>query len=141
MGRVPTIALLGLGLALAGCGGGGKPRPASALPPVAQNQPPVKIEVLTRPVPEAAVMHLPGLDSVIGANAAVLLKEFGDPRIDLREGDVRKLQFAGAPCVLDIYLYPPDGGGEPVATHVDARRASDGLDVDRAQCVGALIRR
>lgn len=83
-------------------------------------------------------MHAPGLDSVIGARAGTLLAAFGTPRIDLKEGDVRKLQFAGVPCVLDIYLYPPDGGGEQVATHVEARRASDGQDVDRGQCVQAL---
>jgi hypothetical protein len=31
-------------------------------------------------------------------------------------------------------------GAEPVATYVDARRPSDGLDVDRAACVAALQR-
>jgi hypothetical protein len=40
--------------------------------------------------------------------------------------------------VLDVYLYPSDNGGEQVATHVEARRASDGLAVDRGQCVAAL---
>ncbi len=136
MGRVSPLLLLCALLALAGCGGQ-SPRVASAqLPPIAQ--PPAKIEPLARPVPEAEVMHLPGLDSVIGARANLLLQAFGTPRIDLKEGDVRKLQFAGAPCVLDIYLYPPDGGGEQIATHVEARRASDGQDVDRGQCVQAL---
>jgi hypothetical protein len=124
--------------ALAGCGGDA-PRAASApLPALAASQPPVKIEAVSRVVPEPEVLHAPGLDGVIGAKAPLLLEEFGTPRIDLREGDVRKLQFAGAPCVLDIYLYPPDGGGELIATHVEARRASDGQDVDRALCVQAL---
>jgi hypothetical protein len=40
--------------------------------------------------------------------------------------------------VLDVYLYPLTQGAEPTATYVDARRASDGLDVDRARCVAAL---
>ena len=56
------------------------------------------------------------------------------------EGDARKLQFAGEPCVLDIYLYPLRPGAEPTATYVDARRTSDALDVDRAACVRALGR-
>lgn len=86
-------------------------------------------------------MRLPGLEGVIGANAAALLQQFGKPRIDLAEGDVRKLQFSGAACVLDIFLYPPEGGGEQRATHVDARRASDGQDVDRAACIEALRQR
>ena len=34
----------------------------------------------------------------------------------------------------------PRSRGEPSATYVDARRASDGLDVDRAACVQALKR-
>ena len=54
---------------------------------------------------------------------------------------MRKLQFAGPPCVLDVYLYPLRPGAEPVATHVDARRESDGRDVDRAACIAALAAR
>ena len=135
MGRVLPILLLCAPLALAGCGG--QSRVASApLPAVVK--PPVKTATAARPPRGPEVMHLPGLEGVIGAKAATLLQAFGTPRIDLREGDVRKLQFAGVPCVLDIYLYPPDGGGEQVATHVDARRGSDGQDVDRAACVQAL---
>ena len=42
------------------------------------------------------------------------------------------------PCLLDIYLYPTTHSREPLATYVDARRASDGKDVDRAACVAAL---
>ena len=142
MRRLSPILLLGVAAALAGCGPQ-KPRPASApLPPVAVNiARPSKIEAISRPVPAPEVMHLPGLDNVIGANAGALLRQFGEPRIDLREADMRKLQFSGAPCVLDIYLYPPETGGEPVATHIEARRGSDGQDVDRAQCVAALRKR
>lgn len=84
---------------------------------------------------------MPGLESVIGADASALIGQFGTPRLDVHEGDARKLQFSGAACVLDIYLYPPDKGGTPRATYVAARRASDGLDVDRAACVAALRRR
>lgn len=104
------------------------PSPPRSLPP-----PP--------PRPEAQVQHLPGLETVIGADARTLLGEFGTPRLDVHEGDARKLQFGGAACVLDVYLYPPDKGGTPRATYVDARRASDGQDVDRAACVAALMQR
>ena len=82
-----------------------------------------------------------GLQSVIEKNAAALTRQFGAPRLDVHEGDMRKLQFAGTPCVLDVYLYPLRPGAEPVATYVDARRESDGRDVDRAACVAALMRR
>lgn len=88
----------------------------------------------------AKVMNLPGLEGVIGQQGESLIRQFGEARLDVIEGDVRKLQFGGEACVLDIYLYPPAPGAEPRATHVEARRASDGLDVDRARCVAALRR-
>ena len=47
------------------------------------------------------------------------------------------LQFASGACILDAYLYPPQGGGEQRVTHIDARR-SDGAEVDRVSCVNAL---
>jgi hypothetical protein len=88
--------------------------------------------------PGARVQALPGLESVIGADRAGLIRQFGTARLDVWEGDARKLQFGGTACILDVYLYPAERGAEPQATYVDARRASDGQDVDRAACVAAL---
>lgn len=120
-------------------GGNTPDRPGSARP-----APPP-----TRPAPPPAsagfraprVMDLPGLEGVIGADAEALERTFGTARLNVWEGDARKLQFTGEACVLDVYLYPLRPGAEPTATYVDARRASDGLDVDRAACVAALRRR
>ena len=53
---------------------------------------------------------------------------------------MRKLQFLGQGCVLDIYLYPPEPRAEPVATHVEARSRSDGGDTDRAACINEVER-
>ena len=86
------------------------------------------------------IMRLPGLESVIGADARGLSEIFGPARLTVPEGDAVKLQFAGQPCVLDVFLYPLRPGGQPAATHVEARRSSDGQDVDRAACVAALKR-
>jgi hypothetical protein len=86
------------------------------------------------------IQRLPGLEEVIEHDATSLARRFGDPRLDVREGDMRKLQFAGEACVLDVFLYPLHAGQEPVATHVEARRASDGQEVDRAACAAALRR-
>lgn len=83
-------------------------------------------------------MRTPGLENVIGQSASQLVRRFGSARLDIAEGDARKLQFTGEPCVLDVYLYPLRPGAQPVATHVEARRASDGRAVDRAACVAAL---
>lgn len=92
--------------------------------------------------PEAPqVMSGAGLEGVIGAGAAQLQRQFGNPQLDVREGDARKLQFAGEACVLDVFLYPDRPGATPIAAHVEARRASDGRNVDRAACVRALRRR
>lgn len=82
----------------------------------------------------------PGLEGVVGAGRKDLVRQFGEPRLDVWEGDARKLQFTGAACVLDIYLYPTTSSREPLATFVDARRPSDSQDVDRAACIAALRR-
>ena len=91
--------------------------------------PPVQAEV--RPIPTT------GLESVLGSNAGTLLARFGDADLDLLEGTARKLQFIAPACVLDLYLYPPRSGAEPVVTHVDAR-LPDGREMDRASCLAAL---
>ena len=110
-------------------------RPATVgVPPTEPPRPPAGV---FRP---PQIMRLPGLERVIERDADALMRAFGAPRLDVREGDMRKLQFAGQPCVLDVYLYPLRPGGEPVATYVDARRPSDGQDVDRAACAAALAR-
>lgn len=84
------------------------------------------------------VLRIAGLEGVLEQDAQSLTRQFGPPRLAVVEGDMRKLQFAGQACVLDIYLYPLRPAGEPVATYLEARRASDGLDVDRRSCVEAL---
>ena len=111
-------------------------RPAvAAIPPTRAVRPPVA----GFRAPE--IQRLPGLERVLEQDAANLSHLFGAPRLDVREGDAQKLQFAGTACVLDIYLYPLEQGDTPVATHVEARRASDGAEVDRAACVAALSAR
>ncbi len=112
-------------------------RPRTSAPPPTRPSPAINSGTFKAP----RVMNLPGVNGVIGANAADLQRQFGPARLDVFEGDARKLQFSGEPCVLDVYLYPMRDGAEPAATYVDARRASDGLDVDRASCIAALRRR
>jgi hypothetical protein len=96
---------------------------------------------VTRPPPQRVVPYnSTGLETVLGRTARMLEAQFGKPSLDVREGPARKLQFGGPACVLDAYLYPPKGGGEPIVTHIDAR-LRDGRDLDRASCVAALTRR
>ncbi len=117
--RIAVPALL---ILLAGCATGGttgaRPEPAAPVP-----------------IPYTAA----GLERVIGANANGLVRLFGQPDADVREGTARKLQFQSRICVLDTYLYPK-GSNEPRVTYVDARQP-DGRAIDRASCVAALTRR
>lgn len=108
---------------------------AACAPPVTQAPP------VTSAPPPPISYPAAGLEAVLGATAAALVAQFGQPDLDAREGPARKLQFLGPACVLDAYLYPPRGGrGEPVVTHVDAR-LPDGREMDRSSCVAALSRR
>lgn len=147
MSRLRTVlppAIAGT-LMLAGCG---PTIPASTPPP--RPAPPAQVQQVppTQPAPppvagpfrQPKIMREPGLERVIGAHAAALVRQFGQPQLDVREGDARKMQFAGQACVLDVFLYPLRDGAEPEATWVEARRRSDGLDVNRASCVAALKR-
>jgi len=129
---------------LAGCAGAvpspqqqppAQPRGPQVVPPTRPVTPP------TNDARAPRIQRVPGLEDVIEHDAASLTRRFGNPRLDVREGDMRKLQFAGERCVLDVFLYPLREGQEPVATHVEARRASDGQEVDRASCVTALRQR
>ena len=129
---------LTLSTMLAACGSG-TVQSASSTPPKPQL---VAVRApVHAPPPRPRVLAAPGLEGVIGASPDELARQFGPARLDVWEGDARKLQFTGAACVLDVYLYPPASGAPPEATYVDARRASDGQDVDRASCVAALKRR
>jgi hypothetical protein len=118
-----TRTLLGtlLAAALAGCAGGSN-KPASAKP---------RSTIVRVP----AVMAPQGLEGVIGQDAGTLTQRFGAPRIDLAEGDARKLQFAGRSCVLDIFLYPVTAGQAPTAAHVEARLRQGGTEADRGACI------
>ena len=130
--RRAGIAVL-LSAALSACAssggsGGAKAPTASRLP--------VRTPVVA-PVRDPAFRMEPGLEGVIGATQAQLVGQFGQPRLDVWEGDARKLQFSATPCILDIYLYPTTRSRDPLATYAEARR-SDGRDVDKGACVTAL---
>lgn len=133
-----VFPVLALSLLLAACGSSGAVKSTPAKTAVKDR---VAIRTpATVPPPRARVQAAPGLEGVIGATPDDLIREFGPARLDVWEGDARKLQFVGQPCVLDIYLYPltKGQGQDPQATYVEARRASDGQDVDRAACIAAL---
>lgn len=77
---------------------------------------------------------------LMGVDARRLVQMFGQPRLDIRERTMRKLQFANGRCVLDAYLYAPAKGREPVVTHVDSR-LPNGTDTDPTACAAILQKR
>jgi hypothetical protein len=92
-----------------------------------------------KPPPGAGVAAPPSasLAAVMGKPADVALALLGTPTLDRREGSARQLQFARAPCILDLYFLPPAGGGAAVASHADAR-APDGTSVPPGDCITRL---
>jgi hypothetical protein len=88
--------------------------------------------------PEPVVVEKPESGDLIGLTANELATRFGQPRLQIREGDGTKLQFTAPSCILDAYLYPPpSGSGVPRVAHVDTRDRS-GRDVDKTGCITAI---
>jgi hypothetical protein len=106
-------------LLLAACA----PRPAPT---------PVSVKPVTQPGPSQHDHR-----TVNGMAAGELIQHFGKPRLQIVEGQGTKLQFAGPNCVLDVYLYPPPGGGAPRATLIEARNFQGG-DVNAQSCAAAI---
>lgn len=123
------LTLIALAAAtLAGCASGpNRPAPVTTTP------------IISRPAIADSTGNALVAGTLAGQSAQAMMALFGQPALDVREGDARKLQFLGQDCVLDAYLYPR-GRSEAVVTHVDAR-LPDGRDADRAACIASLQRR
>lgn len=79
----------------------------------------------------------PAAQGLVGSDARGLLRQFGTPRLDIRDPAARKLQFGNGRCVLDVYLYPPAANREPLVTYAEAR-TPQGVDMDANACARAL---
>lgn len=77
--------------------------------------------------------------TLIGLSSSDLVARFGQPRLRVAAGPGTKLQWAGAQCVLDAYLYPRGSGRETYVTHVDARRPT-GESFESNACARTLAR-
>ena len=108
------ILVTSVSLLLAACATAPKPtQPAETLPPSS---------------------HTRG--EIIGRTADDLVRRFGTPALQVREGESLKLQFRSASCVLDAYLYP-SGNAPHRVTYVDTRTPSL-ADLDQAVCIDSL---
>ena len=128
------LGVLALGaVCVSACSSGAAPRTVSPGTASAAGQP---AGTFRAPV----VQNERGLESVIGKGANALTQRFGKARLDLSEGDARKLQFSSNECVLDIFLYPLRDKAAPVATHIEARQRVGGASTDRARCIEKVER-
>jgi len=88
------------------------------------------------PAPAAPTADRHDHRTLNGMTANQLVEHFGRPRLQVREGDGTKIQFAGPACMLDAYLYPGQGN-VPRVTHIEARNLQGG-DVEAQSCVYAI---
>jgi hypothetical protein len=102
------------------------PRPAATPAPVPTSG----------PAPAATVGSQHDHRTLNGMTANELVEHFGRPRLQIREGEATKLQFAGPDCVLDFYLYSAQGGA-PRVSHIDARNLQGG-NMSPQACVYAI---
>ncbi|CAN5327268.1 hypothetical protein BH10PSE13_BH10PSE13_24060 [soil metagenome] len=79
----------------------------------------------------------PTANGLVGIDARALQRQFGKPRLDIRDPTARKLQFSNDRCILDAYLYPPADNREPLVSYVEAR-APTGAPVDANACAKIL---
>ena len=75
---------------------------------------------------------------IIGFTADDLVRKFGTPALQIREGESLKLQFRNPQCVLDAYLYPVSSIYR--VTHVDTRTRSLAA-IDQTACIASLAAR
>ena len=116
---------MGAALTLAACG--------PAVPPP-KSAPPAPVRYAPNPYLGAS-NQAPA--DIVGRDARALQQLFGAPRLDVREGAGRKLQFANDRCVLDTFLYAPRNGAEAVVTYAEARTRA-GVDMPASACVSQL---
>jgi hypothetical protein len=96
--------------------------------------------VATEPVTPSAPSSSPAQPResgvLIGLTGNELVSRFGNPALQVREGNSFKIQFRGSLCVLDAFLYPAAGAQYRV-THVETRSRA-GTATNQADCIRAL---
>jgi len=97
---------------------------------------PDNVPVQTTPAPAAVQPSTRVVTDILGFTTPELIRRFGVPAFQVREGTGLKVQWRGVACVLDAYLYPSTGNVERV-THVDSRLRS-GAEASQAACIAAL---
>jgi hypothetical protein len=98
---------------------------------------PAAVGTASSPPMRSAAHYGSAPEGIAGRDARQLIAMFGQPRLDVRERTVRKLQFTNGRCVLDAYLYVTGKKKEPIVTHIDTR-LPNGNDTDTGGCIQSL---
>ena len=80
-------------------------------------------------------------ESLIGASSGAIYALLGKPDLVRHDRDVEVLQYPADTCALLIYLYKPEGGGEPKTSFIDARDKQAGPASPQACLAEALNQR
>lgn len=89
------------------------------------------------PVPRPTT-HPTTKGPLLGLTRGEVGQRFGLPDFTVQEGPGAKVQYRVRSCVLDLYLYRPEGGqGEARVTHVDVRDP-EGRRASQPACVAAV---
>lgn len=97
-----------------------------------QPVPAARLAPLPPPAPPAA----PTTAWAIGQSPDAVIARFGPATFERGSTTARHLQFAYAPCILDVYFYPPQPGAPLQGTYLDAR-SERGPAMDPVACMTA----
>ena len=92
---------------------------------------------IEQPIAPQPVQPAPQRNDLVGMSAAELVGIFGNPALQIREGQSVKLQFRSRSCVLDAFLYPSARGDR--VTYVEAR-LPNGATTNAQSCYDTLKR-
>ena len=90
-------------------------------------------EALASPPPPDRVT----IERLMGANEVSLNRLLGPPQFHRRDPPARLVRYRATSCLLDLFLYPGEGG-VPRVTHIEAR-GRDGNDKPAAACLESII--
>ena len=93
----------------------------------------------TGAAPTAVVAKAPPAEALIGASWGALINMLGEPDLVRHDQDVEVWQYPGQSCVLLLYLYKPETGGDPKTAFIDARDKQAGAAPVQA-CLAEVVR-
>lgn len=123
--RSVVPALFGA-LMLAACAAPGPAPEATVKPVVAATKPPASLATIAKPAPEPAKPRR-GLDvaDLIGADNLTLVRWFGEPSLDWREGDHALWQYVQDDCVVLLFLEGEAHASRVAAVEVRGRETAE----------------